>query len=242
MITGTLTGLTGASGMSVLISGLLLLKIGIRDIIGLTFVVTFINSITATIPIIKKGNLRDFKAAYIAIPSFFAVFLGNQFSGALSGELLTMIITVTLFMTGIKFIVTKQKDSVFHRGDLKKRSILMLVLLGLVCGTIMGIMGGGGGVFISAVLLMVFKFPVKEAIGISIIVMGASAVSGIYVNYINGNIHFFYAMIIIIPSMICAYVASHFMNDINAEIIKRVLGIYLVIVSSVLMLKYILNI
>ena len=44
LVTGSLTGLTGASGMSILISTLLLAGIEIREVIGLTFVVTLVNS------------------------------------------------------------------------------------------------------------------------------------------------------------------------------------------------------
>ena len=40
LATGVLTGLTGASGMSILISTLLLAGAEIRQVIGLTFVVT----------------------------------------------------------------------------------------------------------------------------------------------------------------------------------------------------------
>ena len=44
LATGSLTGLTGASGMPILISALLLAGIEIREVIGLTFVVTLVNS------------------------------------------------------------------------------------------------------------------------------------------------------------------------------------------------------
>ncbi len=50
LLTGVLTGFTGASGMSVLISGLLIAGLDVRDVIGLTFAVTFTNSLAAIGP------------------------------------------------------------------------------------------------------------------------------------------------------------------------------------------------
>ena len=49
LATGGLTGLTGASGMSILISGLLMVGLEIREVIGLTFLVTLVNSATSVI-------------------------------------------------------------------------------------------------------------------------------------------------------------------------------------------------
>ena len=55
-LTGVLTGLTGASGMSVLISGLLLAGLDVREVIGLSFAVTFCNTLVATPPYLEPAE------------------------------------------------------------------------------------------------------------------------------------------------------------------------------------------
>jgi len=66
-------GLTGASGMSVLISGLLMMGIDIRGVIGLTFLVTLVNSMTSVIPD-WRGQLIDLRlAAFLSLSAMLAV-------------------------------------------------------------------------------------------------------------------------------------------------------------------------
>ena len=69
LVTGLLTGLTGASGMSVLISALLLIGMDVRDVIGLTFAVTLVNAVGAIGPYIRREQWDKQLVLAIGLPA-----------------------------------------------------------------------------------------------------------------------------------------------------------------------------
>ncbi len=239
--TGALTGLTGASGMSILISALLLLGMPIRDVIAMTFVVTMVNSAAALPPFMAHKNLRLKPALYLSIPAFLAVFAGNRFAGMLSADSLTFIIIAALFGAGLKFTFSKEtRRNTNASASQPDAHPGFLILAGALIGIIMGMLGGGGGVFISIALILLFRFPVKEAIGASIVVMGVAAVAGTWLHTQAGRIEWLNVLLIIAPSSVSAYLAGTFANRIEGATVKRILGVYLLIISTVLFLKTVL--
>ena len=233
LITGVLTRLTGASGMSILISGLLLTGMGVRDIIGLTFAVTFVNAVAAIGPYVRNGHWDRRVTWAMGFPAFLAVLLGNGLGQSASSDLLTGIITVALFGAGIRFL--KPRSTPVDDVPLPRRApIAVLMIAGLLIGAIMGVLGGGGSIFISLLLIFGFRLPVRNALGSSIIIMGLAAIPGIVLNFNQGSLDPEYAVLLIIPRAISSFLASKLANRVPERVIERVLGVYLVVISLLL--------
>ena len=216
-----------------------MLQFDIREIIGLTFAVTLVNSIAAAIPFYKNKSLPLKESCLIGFPAAVSVIFGHALGAKISSETLTLIIISALFFAGIKLFRDNAKHKVV--GIAKKNSQpLLLACFGVLIGLIMGIMGGGGGLFISIVLIIILHFPVKEALAISIVVMGLAGISGTWINYASGNIYLPFLLIMMIPSTLCAYSCGVVANKIDASLITQILGIYLLIISSVLIIKQLL--
>jgi uncharacterized protein len=237
IVTGTLTGLTGASGMSVLISGLLLIGTPIREVIGLSFVVTMANSTMAAIPYGRKGNIPFLPATVMSVAAGAAVFGGYRFSFTLPPGSLSWVIIFGLGAAGVKLTYFNRERSARSEERLQKRSPWLLIIPGAIIGFVMGILGGGGGLFISLVLLFIFRMPTHHALGISLIVMAVAAIPGITLYGQGGFIPLASAIIIILPSTICSFVAARIANKLSDALIKRLLGIYLHIMTVLLILK-----
>jgi uncharacterized membrane protein YfcA len=240
VFTGTLTGLTGGSGMSFLISGLLLLGVDIRNIIALTFVVTFVNSLAALPAYLKAGNLHIATAMCISIPAALCVIPGHLLSQHIKGVHLAWVIMVSLFLLGMKMTfgrdTTGQQDASTRSG-----SWLLLGLFGSVIGFLVGVFGGGGGVFIGVLLILLFHVPVKEAVGISLLVMAVSAVSGIAMNASSGRLELSHTLLIAVPSVLFAVFSSSFGNRVKERVIRLLLGVYLLAMSLGLIAKKIVE-
>jgi uncharacterized membrane protein YfcA len=113
----------------------------------------------------------------------------------------------------------------------------VLIVFGLAIGFIMGIMGAGGGVFIGAFFILFFKMPTKRAIANSILIMAVAALPGLLLHGLDRTTPWDYGVVIVAPSILAAWGGAVFANRIRAETIKRILGVYLVIVSSGLIVK-----
>ena len=239
-LSGCIIGLTGASGMSAMIAGLLLLGIDIKTIIPLTFVITLVNSFSALPKYISHKNIRIKEGLFIAIPSAIFVFLGNFIGSGIKSSYLTIAIIICLFSIGLKLTFFDKDKKVVKKVKTKLNHPLSFIALGAILGVIMGVLGSGGGLFINILLLLLFKFSIKEAIGTSILVMGVSALSGTFINVMNNAIDYKMVLLISISSVICAIISSHFANKAKEKTIKKTLGIYLLVISTIIAIKGVL--
>ena len=238
-LTGVLTGLTGASGMSVLISGLLLAGFDIHEVIGLTFAVTFFNTVAAIPPYLKEKKWDLVVTFAVGIPAFFAVFFGHSLGRGAPSGILSGVVMIALLGAGVRFLM-KKKDGKSGQSP-RQVPFVVLILLGVVLGTIMGIMGGGGSIFINLLLVFVFRLPIRVALGSSIIIVGMAAIPGIILNYQGDQLDLLSAALLIIPGMGASWFASKWAHRVVERKIEVLLGAYLVIISLVLFYSRILS-
>jgi len=237
LATGTLTGLTGASGMSILISALLLAGIEIHEVIGLTFAVTLVNSVIAVGPYWRHKHVDLRSGMLVAAPAIATVMLGHYFSRSIEPGSLTGVMVLCLLFVGFKFLVSPHDKEQTAEASAVRPPAVWLVLMGSVAGLLMGLMGGGGAVFIGAALILLFKMEAKTAIGTSILIMGLAAIPGVGFHWFSGTIDVAYAIAILASSIPAAFGASWFANRIPTPLVKRLLGVYLVLMSTLLLVR-----
>lgn len=234
--TGMLTGLTGASGMSILITGLLLAGVEIRQIIALTFVVTFANGVSSAIPYARR-NLVDRRLVVTGgLVAAAAIYPGYLISDAIPESLLRWTILCGLLMAGIKLLWKPKADDI-NSPRLVRYSIAKELLLGILFGMVMGILGGGGGIFIAVALIFAFKLPAKKAVGTSIVIMAIASIPGCVIHGLAGTVPWSIAAILIPISFSVAFGAARVGRRIPETIVKRGLGVYLVAIFFIMLIK-----
>ena len=77
----------------------------------------------------------------------------------------------------------------------------------------------------------------KTAIGTSILIMGVAAIPGVVSHWLSQTIVISYAAVILASSIPAAFAASWFANRISTPVVKRALGVYLVLISSLLLYR-----
>jgi uncharacterized protein len=237
LATGALTGLTGASGMSILISALLLAGIPIEQVIGLTFAVTLVNSAISLGAYWRHDHVDRRAGMLVAVPAIATVMLGHLFSKQIGTGSLTGLMVICLFLIGAKFLFSPSDKQQTDTKPVRQPNAVLLILLGSGAGFLMGIMGGGGAVFIGAALILLFKMEAKTAIGTSILIMGVAAIPGVVSHWLSQTIVISYAAVILASSIPAAFAASWFANRISTPVVKRALGVYLVLISSLLLYR-----
>lgn len=234
--TGGLTGLTGASGMSILISGLLMVGCEIREVIGLTFLVTLVNSLTSVIPYWRRQLIDQHLAAALALPAMVGVIAGHQLAEGVPDAWLQTVMLVALFAAGLRITLSRSMEQETARM-MRRAPLPLVIVLGGAIGLIMGVMGGGGGLFIGAVLMIAFRMPVKRAIGTSILVMGATAIPGLVLHGIDQTANWEAGGMIAVASTVTAFGSGRLATRVPVAIVKRFLGGYLLVISVLLALK-----
>ena len=163
-------------------------------------------------------------------------------------------------MKGIKYLqlsnISPVRDSLnmtaikhFQQSNQKKMSLLIKIVCGFTSGFFSAPMGIGGGI-INTPILRTFGYPIKKAIGSSaainllISITGAMgfAISGNYLS-IEAPLSYGFvnipAFLIFIPiTTFMARVGAKTVHSFNKQIIGKLFGIFLIIVSCRLFFEY----
>lgn len=110
--------------------------------------------------------------------------------------------------------------------------LLTYILIGSIAGMVMGTMGIGGGAIIIVSLLYVAHFPQKLAQGTTLLIVAAPvSLLAAYNYYRKGFVNLKAAVIITICFLIFSFMGSQLATTLPKEILKRILGIGLILMG-----------
>jgi hypothetical protein len=107
-----------------------------------------------------------------------------------------------------------------------------------VIGIISGYFGAGGGLSMLAILTIVLGYDLKTGVGTSVFIMVFTAFVGAATHIIIGGTIWIALVITSIAALIGANLASKYANQVNHDILNKVIGSVLVIFGVVLILIY----
>ncbi len=114
----------------------------------------------------------------------------------------------------------------------KNMPYFWFVMLGLAAGTLSGLLGIGGGLFIVPMLALVFHFSQHQAQGTSLAVLLLPlGILGVWEYYRNGHIQIPVALTIAVGFILGVYLGSAFAVHIPSLHLKKIFGAFLLITS-----------
>lgn len=110
--------------------------------------------------------------------------------------------------------------------------LILLIIIGFLAGIVGGSLGLGGGIIIVPALVFILGLTQHDAQGTSLAVLlfpiGILAV----INYAkNGYVNFKFALVLIIAFVLGSYLGSEISVHLPAKTLKKIFGIFLLIVS-----------
>ena len=213
--------------------------------VGTSFAIIIPTAFVSTITHMK------FKAVDFDIVKSFGVFvmfgiiLGTIFAVSLKTANLVLFFSIITMFFAFYFLITKEKMKPMQN----KMNMMHKIILGSLSGFFAAPMGIGGG-SINVPILKMFGYPINQAIGssaaigflVSLIGALGFVISGTYLDT-EAPLSFGFvnipAFLIFIPiTMIMAKIGAKVVYQINKQIINRLFGIFLFIVSCRLFLEY----
>ena len=235
---GVGTGFAGMSAAAV-ISPMLItfLHMDPYMAVGIALESDVLASAASAVTYARNRNL-DIKNGVIMMVSVLAFTLVG--SGVASLVPQTTMGNFSVFMTlllGIKFIVKpvmapKQRFAQATGRQKAIRSIIGGSVVGFICGFI----GAGGGMMMLLVLTSILGYELKTAVGTSVFIMSATALTGSASHFVIGGMPDVEALILcVISTLAFAQISSFFANKASPKVLNRVTGGILVALGTAIL-------
>lgn len=235
---GVGTGFAGMSAAAV-ISPMLItfLHMDPYMAVGIALASDVLASAASAVTYARNRNL-DIRDGVIMMVSVLAFTLVG--SGVASLVPQTTMGNFSVFMTlllGIKFIVKpvmapKQRFAQATGRQKAIRSIIGGSVVGFICGFI----GAGGGMMMLLVLTSILGYELKTAVGTSVFIMSATALTGSVSHFVIGGMPDVEALILcVISTLAFAQISSFFANKASPKVLNRVTGGILVALGTAIL-------
>ena len=231
VLAGFLSGLFGVGGGVLIVPGLvLLLSLDQRLAHG--------TSLAAIVPIAFAGvagyavsDSVDWPvAACLVVGSSVGAVLGTHALHVLSVRVLAITFATALLLTAARLFL--DVPDVSGRNPLDVWSIVSLVLLGALAGTLSGLLGVGGGIVMVPGQVLLFSITDAVAKGTSLAVIIPTAVVGTSRNLRRGNADLRLALVVGVAGVVSGAAASQLSVRMDATLSSVLFGVLLVATAA----------
>jgi uncharacterized membrane protein YfcA len=250
-VAGIITGQIGASGVMVIVPGLIMLGYSTFDAIGVSLFADTIASLIVAWTYYQHGNLNLKQGWWIAIGSVLGAQIGSFISphipeiGLSNSFGIFLVITALIFWRrgNKKVLISTNEEQAINKN--KKNNILGLfkrnvtisgILLGLFIGIITGLLGAGGGVMILLILVFVMDYRMHEGIGTSTLIMAFTAASGAIGHALTGNLPHEAAICAALGAVVGGRISARYANKVNAAILSKIVGTIFAILGIIMLI------
>jgi len=218
--------------------------IGYHPIVAISFyssVAVFTMSITATLRQLSNGIKVRFKVATtISLSAIVGGFLGNvAFEWLLlffESERLANLVQIILTILSLVFVLLTTNN---EKSNFELNHFIWYFLTGIFLGFLASLLGIGGGPINVALLMLLFKIPIKEATVYSIITIFFSQLSRLFsIHLMTGFDRFDLTLLFwIIPAAVIGGLLGGSLSGIFSE--NRIMKIFKWTVSGIILLNII---
>lgn len=109
--------------------------------------------------------------------------------------------------------------------------MILSIFFGLICGVTLGLTGGGGSILTVPMLVYGIGVPFHEAVTMSLLVVGLTALIGAIPHIRDKEIDFSAGIIMAIAGMICAPVGNYIGSFLNGHILMALFAILMFVMG-----------
>lgn len=229
---GFLSGLFGVGGGVLMVPGLVL-------VLGMGQRLAHGTSLAAIVPIALAGVLGYALAGEVDwVASLFLVvgaagvgaFVGTYLLHLLPTRLLALVFAAVLVATAVRMLIGEATAP--GRGDLTVGAAVGLVAVGVLAGTLSGLLGVGGGVITVPALVLLLGVPAAVAKGSSLAVIIPTAVVGTQRNRARGNVDLRVAAVVGLSGVVSSFLASQLSVGLDERLSNRLFAGLLLAVAA----------
>lgn len=232
LLTGVSTGLTGASGVSIVVPLLtLFLGFSVHAAIGTSLVVDVVASLAVVYTYYRYGNIALRAGLWVLLGAVVGAQVGALIASQIPEGGLGIGFGVGMIVMGA-IVWRRGRKKPGEPGEEESGALVMpdtrqkvkALITGFGIGLLTGIMGAGGGLMILFALLVILKFPLHKAIGTSTLIMAVTALSGAVGYALQGEIDLLGGVVIGLGAVAGGLASARLANAFSERRLSRVSG------------------
>jgi len=228
---GFIDTLAGGGGL-ITIPALILAGIPPLLALGTNKFQAFIGSGTASLMMFRKKKITFHEVKYLMLMAFIGSTIGTICIQFIDVAILSFVIPVVLFLTGIYFIFMPKASDIDRKPKISESSYKYTAVPFI--GFYDGMFGPGTGSFLSLSAIALRGMDLIKATATAKPMNFATNIASVFVFLIYGQVIFTIGIIMMIGQAIGAYIASHFLLKINPLHLR----IIVIIMCFVMLIKY----
>ncbi|SCY23662.1 hypothetical protein SAMN05192588_1811 [Nonlabens sp. Hel1_33_55] len=250
LLIGVVLGLIGGGG-SILTVPILVYALALNPVIATAYSLFVVGatSLVGAAKNMSKGMV-DFKTAIIfAIPAFIAVYLTRAFLipaipvdlFKVGDVMVTKNLAIMLFFAIIMLLASvsmiRNKGAAIDEDVPIQYNYPLIIIEGLVVGTITGIVGAGGGFLIIPALVLLAKLPMKKAVATSLFIIAIKSLIGFLGDVQNLEIDWAFLLKFTALSILGIFIGIWLNKFIDGKKLKKAFGYFVLIMGIYIIYK-----
>jgi uncharacterized membrane protein YfcA len=252
---GTVASMVGVGG-GVFIVPLLTLAYDFSpsNAVGTSLATIVFTSLASTANYSRQKRIYYKTGLILAITTVPGAVLGAYLTSIMEAQLLGLIFGFFVLLVALRMIF-KLNFSKNKRADTEKSNpidsersllecknkVLLGVVLGFLGGLSSGLLGIGGGSLMVPIMVLAMGIPMHITVATSMFTMIFTSTSGVIEHFRLDNIHFEYALLLVLGTIFGAQLGAYVSKRISGRNLRRIFGLVLIIVSIRMILNYGLN-
>ena len=251
LIIGISLGLIGGGG-SILTVPVLVYLFNVEPVLATAYSLFIVGttSLVGVFPKYKSGEVNLKTALIFGIPSIVAVFATRAFivpaipknvfqvgSVVVTKPIATMILFAILMVFASISMIGNKKKPVSEEPPKQVFNYPLIIIEGLIVGTLTGLVGAGGGFLIIPALVLLSKLPMKQAIGTSLLIIAAKSLIGFTGDLKHTIMQWSLLLSVTGLAMVGIFVGNALSKKVSADGLKKGFGWFVLVMGVYIIIK-----